>query len=520
MLPASTETEPSKGGASRAVRAALANSDRAAPAVTVLVLLFCATLIARAIRVKPLWNDELFTLYICRLPDMKTVWAALRTGCEGTPPLWYFLVRMTWRLLGNRDVLERIPPALGFFTMCGSLYWFVSRRLPRSYAAAAALFPIGTLALWSATEGRAYGAVLGWSSLAAVCWQGAAGGRFRRIFLPCLAITCACAFTTHYYAVLILVPIGFAEAVRSLREKRIDWPVCAALLISLAPLPFLLPLVRAASHVSRIFWAGPHIGAPNDAYFETFGDQRPLAGVALFAVFFVIAIAYGAAVRRRADRPWPDFSKCLPDVCLGIGFLMLPIPGIMLAVFTHAFTPRYIIPMVVGIPLCVVYAAYIGSGGSRTFGGVTMLWAAVMAVLVIGAWQIKLNGIMAGKQTILDPEIAGLEMPIAFAGATSYLEYSYYAPPGLRRRLYYLSDPERMISVTGSDSADQTTRALAPFAGLQVVPYEGFVRQNPVFAVVETGLYPWLVPALVHEGAAVTEIHAGRQVAYRVEMRH
>ena len=47
---------------------------------SLLVLLFCATLVARTIRVKPLWNDELFTLYLSRLPDMKTVWAALSSG--------------------------------------------------------------------------------------------------------------------------------------------------------------------------------------------------------------------------------------------------------------------------------------------------------------------------------------------------------------------------------------------------------------------------------------------------------
>jgi hypothetical protein len=427
---------------------------------------------------------------------------------------------MTRLVLGTRDFVERVPAAIGFFTMCGSLYWFVSRRLPRSYAAAAALFPIGTVALWSASEGRAYGAVLGFAGLAAVCWQGAASGRFRRVFLPCLSIACACALSTHYYAVLILVPIGFAEAVRSLREKRIDWPIWAALALSLSPLPFFLPLIRAASHLSKVFWAGPHVGAPNDAYFETFGDQRPLAGAALFAVFFAAAIAYGAGVRRRADRPWPDFSECLPDVCLGIGFLMLPFPGIALALFTHAFTPRYVIPMVLGIPLCFVYAAYIGSGGSRTFGGIAMLSAAVMAVLVVGAWQVKLNALMAAKQTVLDPEIVNLQMPIVFSGATAYVEYDYYAPPALRPRLFYLTDPARTLAVLGSDSADRTTAALASVTGLQVVPYDGFVRQNPVFAVVDTGLFPWVVPALVHDGATVTEIYAGRQAAFRVEMRH
>jgi hypothetical protein len=515
----STEATAPHGGVWRAVREALAKSDRAAPAVTVVVLLFCATLVARTIHLKPLWNDEIFTWYICRLPDMKAVWAALRTGCERTPPLWHVLVRMTFRLLGRRDIFIRVPAAAGFFTMCGSLYWFVSRRLPRSYAAAAALFPIGTVALWSASEGRNYGAVLGWSGLAIVCWQGAAGGRFRRIFLPCLSIACACAFLTHYYGALILVPIGFAEAVRSLRDKRIDWSMCAALLISLAPLPLLLPLVRGAVYSSRVFWAPTHIGAPNDSYFEAFGYGRPLSGVAGFAVLFTMAIAYGAFVRRSADRPWPDLSKCLPDICLGIGFLLLPFPGIMLAIFTHAFLPRYVIPMVLGISICVVYAAYIGSGGSRAFGGITMLWAAVMAVLVIGAWQVKLNGIMAAKRTVLDPEIASLGMPIVFAESASYLEYSYYAPPALRRRLYYLADPEKMLAILKTDSVEQAVLALSGFTDLQIAPYDGFVRQNPVFAVVDTGTHTWLITALLQEGASVKEIYAGRQTAYRVEMR-
>jgi hypothetical protein len=176
--------------------------------------------------------------------------------------------------------------------------------------------------------------------------------------------------------------------------------------------------------------------------------------------------------------------------------------------------------MVLGIPLCVVYAAYIGSGGSRTFGGVAMLWAALTAVLVVGAWQIKVNGIMAGEKTILDPEIANLEMPIAFSSTVAYVEYSYYAPPPLRRRLYYLSDPKRMQAITGTDGPDRAVSALSRFVDLQVVPYDEFVRQNPVFTVIDAGYFPWLVPTLVNEGASVTLIHTGRQVAYRVEMRH
>jgi hypothetical protein len=39
---------------------------------------------------KLMWNDELFTFYISRLPTLSQMWSALSTGAEVLPPffLW------------------------------------------------------------------------------------------------------------------------------------------------------------------------------------------------------------------------------------------------------------------------------------------------------------------------------------------------------------------------------------------------------------------------------------------------
>lgn len=49
---------------------------------TVLYAVFTYVLAKR----KPLWNDELYTYYIARLPAMTDVWGALMSGSEQLPP--------------------------------------------------------------------------------------------------------------------------------------------------------------------------------------------------------------------------------------------------------------------------------------------------------------------------------------------------------------------------------------------------------------------------------------------------
>ena len=85
---------------------------------------------------KVMWNDELFTFYIARLPHFSDVWKALLTGAEQTPPFFYVLTRASLAAFGHNTVAIRLPEILGVFAACCCLYLVVARR--SSVAAGAA----------------------------------------------------------------------------------------------------------------------------------------------------------------------------------------------------------------------------------------------------------------------------------------------------------------------------------------------------------------------------------------------
>jgi hypothetical protein len=54
---------------------------------------------------KLFWFDELFTLYISRLPDMATLWSALKQGVDHNPPLFYAVTRFSGSLFGEGQLV-------------------------------------------------------------------------------------------------------------------------------------------------------------------------------------------------------------------------------------------------------------------------------------------------------------------------------------------------------------------------------------------------------------------------------
>jgi hypothetical protein len=136
------------------------NAERVSAGVTrywyiLIVLLsigyFCDTYF-RASR-KLFWFDELFTVYVSRLPDLRSLWAVLMAGVDFNPPLLYVLV--------------------GFWIFCLCLYRFVSLRSSALGGLISMGFPMVTLAYWYAYEARPYALELGFCGVALLCWQGA-----------------------------------------------------------------------------------------------------------------------------------------------------------------------------------------------------------------------------------------------------------------------------------------------------------------------------------------------------------
>src|SRR5580698_6436619 len=49
---------------------------------------------------KCFWFDELFAVYLCRLPTFTSTWSAVIHGADFNPPLYYLLTRGAERLFG------------------------------------------------------------------------------------------------------------------------------------------------------------------------------------------------------------------------------------------------------------------------------------------------------------------------------------------------------------------------------------------------------------------------------------
>src|SRR5947208_12606276 len=49
---------------------------------------------------KYFWADEISTVYVCRLPNLGSLWEALRHGLDFNPPLFYVLTNASQSLFG------------------------------------------------------------------------------------------------------------------------------------------------------------------------------------------------------------------------------------------------------------------------------------------------------------------------------------------------------------------------------------------------------------------------------------
>ena len=74
-------------------------------------------------------------------------------------------------------------------------------------------------------------------------WQAAAEQTEKRLWqLSGLAVAVAGAMLTHTYGLLVILPVGFGELIRSIRIKRLDWTVWLTLGLSSSAILVSVPL--------------------------------------------------------------------------------------------------------------------------------------------------------------------------------------------------------------------------------------------------------------------------------------
>lgn len=293
---------------------------------------------------KPMWNDELFTYFIAQAPTLSGIWSALLTGADQNPFPFYVLTRWSLGLFGVNEWALRLPEMIGVWGAGVCLFYIVAHRSSSMYGFVAMVFLFVTGANFYSYEARPYGLVLAFASASWLCWQAATERRIR--WLPLLGLfgSLAAALCSHYYAVLVFIPLGIAELVRCYDRRRVDWAIWLAMGGALSPLLVFLPLIEKARTYANGFWAIPSWKSIPDAY-SSLLMPAPLMLMLVLIFAGIVALVH---VQRFDTRPTVT-AAAIPghELAAALGYVSFPVIAVAVAMLvTGAFTFRYALPTV------------------------------------------------------------------------------------------------------------------------------------------------------------------------------
>jgi len=447
---------------------------------------------------RPLWNDELYTLYIARLHSMRDVWGALSTGAEQLPPFFYVITRASLALFGTNELSLRLPEVIGFWLMGFCLFRFVSKRAPGAYGTLALLFPIVTGSYYYATEARPYGLVLGFSGLALLSWQAAAEPDGRLFSLAGLVVSLAAAISSHYHAVFVVVALAFAEAVRCITVRRFNLRVWAALGLGVTPLLGFVPLIRRAMGYSATFWSKARWMSIPEFYYSLLAPTvLPL--MALLVLTAVYPTTNSSRRRCASDTLGPHPYELVAI----LGFMAIPIVAVTLSMLvTGAFTERYALPAVIGCSVIIAIAAHRSLYDRPAAAAILTLFLCA-CFLSLGAKSFA-NGTAireANAQAVEFLQSVGMsDLPIAVSDQHAFMSLAHYAPWDIGSRLIYLADPGKALHHLGHNSVEKGTLSLLkPWFHLPIEEYEPFLASGHSFLVYGASghFLNWLLPDLM-----------------------
>jgi hypothetical protein len=450
---------------------------------------------------KLFWFDELFTIYLSRLPDMSSVWSALTHHIDLNPPLFYFLTRSAEGLFGEGQVATRLPEILSFWIFCLCLFRFVSRKSSALCGFIAMLFPLVTTAYYYAYEARPHGIVLGCCGAALICWQAAADREGKRLrWLLGLGAALACGLLNHYYAVMLFVPLALGQLVRDLTFRRVDWPIWLTLAASSTALLVSLPLLHIANTgLNKFFPAGP--GMLVKSY------QSTLAPAAIVLAGALVLLCIGQIIF--AGRP-PERNPIRLEIHETAALLTLvAIPSFvfLLAKFTGApMFARYGISSVAGFG-CLL--GVLAAGRPVISLGILLL---LMGQIQFDFLKFRADGVLEepSTSTLIDTRMSEFQeryqwmeaipnknLPIALVDDLDFMPTAYYAPADLASRLSYVYRPG---DPNGEGYAGLRTLNLGPGGASHVAD---FLAAHDAFLVFGRQRLPWLVDDFIRAGAEV-----------------
>jgi hypothetical protein len=477
--------------------------------LAILSLIYFGGTILRA-RAKPFWFDEIFTLLAANQPSISATLKAARE-LDWTPPFTDLIVHFMNGLAGSGEIVSRIPSMVGFWVFCLCLFGFAVRRVSILFALAAMLLPFAAESESYSFEARSYGILLGFCGIALFSWQSAAAGRRRALALVGLSAGIAGALLSHSYGVLIFIPLAGAEAFRSFRQRRIDWPLWAAIAVGALPMVLLLLQVTRVAKVSTHPWSVAQRVDYRLYYSSEFGSSL------WFLIPALTSLAAWFVAGGNKEEPAGARQPSIPDyeILAAVLLLLVPVAGITLALVLppHIFHYRYVIPSIGGFALLVSFLVAQAAGKRSAIG----MAFAVPAFLVFGFHLIHVYPF----QNPLDREPllrdALQDGPVVINDYVAYLQFWYYAPENLKPRLLYLSDEESSVKYSHCDDVMGPVAQFVP----SVLRYKDFAVPGREFMLYFNPGFGWVPEKVLDDGGTLQALKwdQGRAVLFRARVK-
>jgi uncharacterized membrane protein len=443
---------------------------------------------------RPLWYDEIFTLYVAQSPSLAATVSALLAGADTSPPLDYVLRHLSLAVFGSSPGALRWTSAAAFVAGMFAVYAYVRRRVPFLAAASAFVFPVATLAVFYAYEGRAYALLFASAPLALLAWQRAVERPTDPLRLALLTGALCVGPFSHFMGVLCLAPVAAGEAWRSVAGRRVDWGIAGAFAAACLLSLLLIPFARNAAALTGAFWASGYRLADVVGYYRTFLGH---AAGSPFVVLTAAVLAAAWSCRRGGRRGRTEIPT--HEIVAACVLALTPVSAFVLAeVLTGALTLRYTIALVPGVAILVAYLL--------AQAQVRIVVLASLAILTgVGTWHLA-SAAMAyrGSESIpagIRELLRRSSLPVAFDSPHLYLEYTHYEPRLAVGRFLYPMDAATAAVLRGVNNDEIALRGLSRFVPLNVTSYADFRDRYDEFLVIYSLRFrPALVNALQSDG--------------------
>jgi hypothetical protein len=300
------------------------------------------------------------------------------------------------------------------------------------------------------------------------------------LVLAILVIVCS-----HYYGLLVIIPLFVGELTRTVLRRKADWPVIVSSLLPFGAVVVFLPLIHVAIALYGANpWNPPSIGSLLGSYTAPMASLA--SGVAGLAFFMVLAGGFLLAYPLESSAALPVALPPVQETAAAFGFLLLPVAGYLTAIVkTHVYTPRYFIPILVGYTLLFGFAA------AHLFGSRAVYALAVNGILLLG---FLINGAVqfrnAPSRTEGCPAVPAAgplaNLPVVMANYLDYVRCDFYASPQLKSKMVFVADFVADPDATVKEQR-QLGERISELLGLHVARFDDFRGAHRQFLMMGAG---------------------------------